>query len=57
MPWEIRKAEDGQYHVYNQETGKDEGGSDTREMAIQHLRALYATDPGDGGPKKGHKKW
>jgi hypothetical protein len=56
MPWEIGKGDDGKWHVYNQETGKDEGGSDTRAMAVAHLRALYATSP-DESPKKHHKKW
>lgn len=41
MPYEIRKRSDG-YHVINQETGEDKGVSETREMAIAHMRALYA---------------
>ena len=44
MPYEIRKGHDGRWHVYNQETGEDKGGSDSREMALHHMRALYAVE-------------
>lgn len=43
MPYVIRKKGD-KWHVYNQETGEDKGASDSREMAVAHIRALYAND-------------
>ena len=43
MPYEIRKRGD-KWHVFNQETGEDKGASDSRDMAVAHMRALYAAE-------------
>jgi hypothetical protein len=50
MPYSIRE-EDGKYCVYNKDTGENKGCSDSHEKAIQHMRALYAHEPGSkSGP-------
>lgn len=43
MPYELRKQGD-KYCVINKETGDSKGCSDTREMGIKHMRALYAAE-------------
>ena len=45
MPYEIRN-EDEKFCVYNKDTGESKGCSDSKEKAIQHMRALYAHEPG-----------
>src|SRR5678815_2134432 len=46
MPYEIRR-EGSQYCVYNKDTGKKVPGcSDSQEMAVKHMRALYAVEGG-----------
>jgi hypothetical protein len=45
MPYSLRE-EDGKWCVYNKETGENKGCSDSKEMAVQHMRALYAHEPG-----------
>lgn len=48
MPWDWRKTSDGKYEVYNKDTGKSKGLSDTKAKALAHLKALYVhADPGD----------
>lgn len=50
MPYEIRN-ENEKFCVYNKETGESKGCSDSKEMAVQHMRALYAHEPGSkSGP-------
>lgn len=45
MPYSIRE-EDGKFCVYNKETDENKGCSDSHEKAVQHMRALYAHEPG-----------
>lgn len=45
MPYSLRE-EDGKWCVYNKDTNENKGCSDSREMAVQHMRALYAHEPG-----------
>lgn len=42
MPWDYKKTSDGKWEVYNKNTGKSKGTSDTKEKALAHIRALYA---------------
>jgi hypothetical protein len=41
MPYQIKK-QGSKYCVYNKDTGENKGCSDSRDMAIKHMRALYA---------------
>lgn len=43
MPYNIRKV-DGKWCVFNKQTGRNTGCSDSLEMATRHLRALYAAE-------------
>jgi hypothetical protein len=43
MPYEIRKA-GNEWEVTNKDTKQSKGKSKSREMAVRHLRALYATE-------------
>lgn len=45
MPYTLRE-ENNKWCVYNKDTGENKGCSDSKEMAIQHMRALYAHEPG-----------
>lgn len=51
MPYEMRKK-GNQYCVYNKDTGESKGCSDTRAMAVKHMRALYANSE-----KSAEKAW
>lgn len=52
MPYELYR-QDKKVCVRNSETGESKGCSDTRTMAIKHMRALYAAE---GGAKMGKKE-
>ncbi|MCD6194285.1 MAG: hypothetical protein J7L26_12610 [Candidatus Aminicenantes bacterium] len=49
MPYEIRKKKKGKkvkWCVYNKETGKLKGCSDTKAKAVAHMRLLYGVEHG-----------
>lgn len=50
MPYSIRK-QGSKYCVFNKDTGDNKGCSDSREMAMKHMAALYA-NAGDAGKKE-----
>jgi len=52
MPYSIYKK-DNKFCVKNTETGESKGCSDTKEMAVKHMRALWAAE---GGAKMGKKE-
>lgn len=43
MPYEL-KQQDGKWCVFNKDTGDNKGCSDTREMGVKHMRALYVNE-------------
>ena len=45
MPYAIKQKPNGKWTVVNKITGEDKGESATKEMAIAHMRALYANEP------------
>lgn len=45
MPYEIR-MQGGKHCVYNKDTGESKGCSDSHDMAVKHMRALYANAGG-----------
>ena len=52
MPYEMRK-QDEKWCVFNKDTGDKKGCSETRAMAVKHMRALYAAESGaEMGKKK-----
>lgn len=53
MPYKLEKKGD-KWHVINSETGADKGMSDTRAMAVGHMRALYAAE---SKGKKSYDGW
>ena len=42
MPYMVKQKANGKWHVVNKLTGEDKGESVTKEMAMSHMRALYA---------------
>lgn len=42
MPYALKKMGNGKWAVVNKETGENKGVSVSREMALAHMRALYA---------------
>jgi len=52
MPYTIRR-ENNKFCVYNTNTGKNEGCSDTREEATVHQRVLYGVHSEGKPTKKG----
>ena len=57
MPYEIKKKKEGKkvkWCVYNKETGKLKGCSDTKAKAVAHIRLLYGV--GHGWEPTGKKK-
>ena len=51
MPYEIRRQKD-KHCVFNKDTGKNEGCSDTYEEAVAHQRVLYGVHSGWKPSKK-----
>ena len=45
MPYILRKK-GNKYVVINKATGQSKGVSDSKAMAIKHMRALYAAESG-----------
>lgn len=45
MPYKIEQRK-GEYCLINKETGKNEGCSETKELAISHMRAKYGAEGG-----------
>jgi hypothetical protein len=41
MPYEVKKK-GSKWHVVNSDTGEDKGESETYELAVAHMRAMYA---------------
>lgn len=52
MPYKLFKK-NGKVCVKNSDTGENKGCSDSRDMAVKHMRALYAAE---GGAKMGKKE-
>lgn len=53
MPYEIRK-QGSKFCVFGKDDGENKGCSDTRAMAIKHMRAMYANEKSLIGSKAWH---